>query len=232
MKLIKLFSVGVAAWVLSVLSSHAQLTLNFASTQGATIQFNGTYSSFQFNDSAVPLYVGTQWLIGSENGGTGSATGLFGVVNNSPFSYGPITTILLPGLTYEYADVLGPLGGLSINDGAGNFLTGNIDWIQVATYNYAGAINGQLAVNVTDLNYLGSNPDLLTMVANAPAAMSLTFQFAPGKTLSDLTSGSSPYTTSFSGSLSVVPEPTTMASLLLGLGLLACFLRFTKSQRT
>ncbi len=218
MKLFKLLSVAAAALTFPVVSSNAQLTFNFASTPGATIQFNGTGSSFQFNDSATPLYLGTQWQIGSESGGTGSATGLSGVVNNSPFSYGPITTsVLVPGLDYEYANVTGPLGGLSINDGAGDFLTGNVDWIQVATYNYVGAINGQLIVNVTGLSYAGSNPDLLTLAADTPAAMSLTFQFAPGQTLSSLTSGTGPYMTSFSGSLSAVPEPSTLTMAMLGL---------------
>lgn len=211
------FGLALAALLSSLVNSQAQLTFNFASTPGATIQFNGTSSTFQFNNSATPLYVGTQWQIGSENGGTGSAIGLFGVVNNSPFSYGPITTILLPGLDYEYANVTGPLGGLSINDGAGGFLTGNVDWIQVATYNYVGAINGQLTVNVTGLSYAGSNPDLLTLAANAPAAMSLSFQFAPGQTLSSLSSGTGPYMTSFSGSLSVVPEPSALPMAMLGL---------------
>lgn len=221
----------LAALALSVVSGNAQLTLNFASTPGATIQFNGTNSSFQFNNSATSGYVGTQWQIGSQSGGTGAATGLFGVVNDGPFNYGPITTVLLAGLTYEYADVTGPLGQLNINDGTGDYLTGNVDWVQVATYNYVGAVNAQLTVNVTDLNYAGANPDLLALVAGAPASMSLTFQFAPGETLAQLTSGSGPYKTSFSGSLAVVPEPATWASLLMGLGTLVFFWRFRRSSQ-
>lgn len=229
MNLNKLFTGVAAITALSLVSSQADLTLNYASTQGATIQFNGTGSSFQFNNST--LYSGTQWEIGSESGGTGSAVGLFGVVNNSPFSYGPITTVSLPGLNYQYATVTGPLGGLSISDGSGYFLTGSIDWLQVATYNYAGAINGQLAVNVTGVAYGGTNPDLQTFAANAPASMSLTFQFAPGKTLSQLTSGTGPYTTSFSGSLTVVPEPSALTLALLGLvvgGLIVSYRRQPK----
>lgn len=215
MKLARLFSGVVATVALSLVSSQA-LTLNFSSTQGATIQFNGTGDSFQFNGS--PIYTGTQWQIGSENDGTGSAVGLFGLVDNGPFSYGPVTTVTLPGLDYEYATVgVGETGGLQINDGAGYTLTGNVDWIQVATYNYAGAINGQLAVNVKDLAYGGANADLQALVANAPASMSLTFQFAPGMTLSQLSSGNGPYTTSYSGSLHVVPEPSALTLALVGL---------------
>jgi hypothetical protein len=54
--------------------------------------------------------------------------------------------------------------------------------------------------------------------------MDVTFQFSPGMTLTQLTSGSGPYTSSFSGSMSGVsgvPEPTTIiagALLLLPFG--------------
>ena len=96
MKPIKLLAVALAGSVLSAVTSHATpLTLNFSSTVGSTIQFNGTGSSFQFNSSLIngPFF-GSQWLIGSENGGTGSAVGLLGLVNNNPFHYGAITTVI------------------------------------------------------------------------------------------------------------------------------------------
>jgi hypothetical protein len=216
MKIIKSFAVATAGLALSIVTSHAQLSLDFSSTIGSTIQFNGTNSTFQFNSSTSSLYggifFGTQWSIGNETGGTGSALGLFGLVNNSPFSYGPITT----NINVETANVLGPSGGLSINDGAGNLLTGTIGWIQLQTSSFAGGINPSLTVNVTGLAYAGTNVDLQTLVADGPGSMDLTFQFSPGRTLGDLTSGSGPYQTSYSGSLSVVPEPATLA--LAGLG--------------
>ena len=220
MKPIKSFAVAMAGLALSVVTSHAQLAINFASTPGATIQFNGAASSFQFNSSTLVLpppigafYVGSQWSIGSEVGGTGSALGLLGVVNNSPFIYGPITT---PSPGVQIANVTGPLGALAINDGVGNFLTGNVNWIQLDTYNFVGGINSTLTFNVTGLAYAGTNPDLATLVTDGPAAMSLTFQFSPGKMLNQLTTGSGPYDTSFSGSLSV-PEPGTFALMVCGL---------------
>jgi hypothetical protein len=230
MKPIKSFAVAMAGLAISVVTSYAQLTLNFASTTGSTIQFNGAASSFQFDSSTMSGYTGTQWQIGSENGGTGSALGLFGVFINSPFSYGPISTTVFPGITYETANVTGPLGGLNINDGVGNLLTGNVDWIQVATFNSAGALNAALIVNVAGLAYAGTNPDLLALVAEGPGSMNVSFQFSPSKMLSQLTSGSGPYNTSFSGSISVVPEPMSAGVLLLGLGALACFQRFTQNR--
>ena len=241
MKPIKSFVVAMAGLAISAVTSHAQLTLNYASTPGSTIQFNGAASSFQFNSSTLvfpapigTFYVGSQWSIGSETGGTGSAVGLLGVFTNSPFSYGPITT---PSAGVELATVIGPLGGLNLNDGFGNLLTGNINWIQLETDNSSGSINAALTVNVTGLAYAGINPDLLTLVADGPGSMNVSFQFSPSKMLSQLTSGSGPYNTSFSGSLSVpgnisVPEPMSAGVLLLGLGVLVCFQRFTQNRHS
>lgn len=210
-------------------TSHAQLSLDFASTPGSTIQFNGASSSFQFNASTSTkhggIYVGTQWDISG-----GSAEGLFGVVNNSPFYYGSITTIISGSDIDETAQVCGPQGGMVINDEAGFFLTGNVNWVQVATHDYAGGLNAKLTINVTDLTYAGTNADLMVLVAGGSGAMDLTFQFAPGKMLTDLTTGSGPYVTSYSGSISAVPEPTTLASFLLGLGVLVCSWRLKQSR--
>src|ERR1700690_4290029 len=97
----KVFFVAITGLAIFAVTSQAQLSLNFASTPGSTIQFNGSADSFQFNASTLVLpppigsyYVGTQWSIGSETGGTGSAVGLFGAVNNGPFSYGNIVTVI------------------------------------------------------------------------------------------------------------------------------------------
>ena len=232
----------MAALTLSVVTSHAQLTLNFSSSPGgSTIQFNGAASSFQFNPATTALiipftppvtyYIGSQWTISSVIGGTGSALNLLGVVTNGPFSYGPITTVNAGSHIDETANVTGPLGALIISDNVGNFLTGNVDWIQVATHDFGGAINAGLTVNVTGLAYAGTNPDLVTLVASDPASMDLTFQFSPGKTLSQLTSGVVPYNTSFSGSISVVPEPMSAGVLLLGFGVLVCSWRLSQGRR-
>ena len=53
--------------------------------------------------------------------------GLFGVVTNSPFSYGPISMFTLGGDTLQTANVIGPLGGLNINDSLGNLLADNVN---------------------------------------------------------------------------------------------------------
>jgi len=53
--------------------------------------------------------------------------------------------------------------------------------------------------------------------------MNVSFQFSPSEMLSQLTSGIGPYTTSFSGSISVVPEPTITGCFLSGLVCLGLF---------
>lgn len=208
-------------------SAQGNLTLNFSSTPGSTIQFNGSSSSFSFNPS---INAGTQWQIGSQDGGTGAAIALFGAVNSGPFSYGPITTITSSSGIDESATVTGPAGMLVINDGSGFDLTGNVNWVQVSTHNFAGAINSDLTINITGLSYAGSNADLQTLALGSAVSLGLTFQFAPGLTLSDLSSGTGIYKTSYSGSLAVVPEPTTVGCLLLGLGVLTISRHF-KNKR-
>jgi PEP-CTERM motif len=238
MKLIKSFVAAMAGLAFSAVVSHAQLSLDFSSSPSSTIQFNGTNSTFQFNNSTSlgfgGYFFGSQWFIGNETGGDGSALNLLGLVNNSPFSYGPITTNISGPNIDETANVLGPLGALKISDGVGYYLTGAVDWVQVATHNAAGDIgnaSAALTINVTGLAYAGTNVDLLTMAAEGPGSMDLTFQFSPGKTLGDLTSGIGPYKTSYSGSLSV-PEPASVGLFLSGLGVLACSRRFIRNRRS
>ncbi len=202
------------------LSSSAQLTLNFANNTGGSVQFNGSASSFDFNNGNN----GYQWDVTSEVGGS-SAIGLNASVNNGPFSYGPITTANSGGFQIQYATVTGPLGNLMLNDGVAN-LTGTVNWIQVATFGTGvGVLNASLDVNVSNISYSGSNPDLQYLVSHQPGSMDVSFQFSSPSDLTALSSGNGPYLlTSYSGSLSVVPEPSTLALAGLG-GLFLLYLR-------
>lgn len=200
----------IAGLALLVPPSQAQLTLNFAANTGSSVQFNGAASSFNFNNGNN----GFQWTVTDEVGGS-SSVGLNASVLNGPFLYGPITT----AGNVEYATVLGPLGNLVIHSASGD-LTGTVNWIDVATFGLGGgAINASLDVNVSNIHYAGINPDLLYLVANQPGSMDVSFQFASSRTLTELSTGTGPYLTSYSGSLSVVPEPSALA--LAGLGGLA-----------
>lgn len=215
MKLNKAHAVAVIGLALWGMPGYGQpLTLNFAANTGAGLQFNGASHSFQFiNDGG-----GYQWHITSETGGS-SALNLNGAFNNGPFNYGPIT-ITGSGLTMiQSAMVTGPLGGFMINDGSGHNLSGAVNFIDVETY-AAGSGGGMnaltLAVNLTGVTYSGSNPDLLFLRSGQPATLDLSFQFSPGETLTQLSTGTGPFLTSYSGSLVVVPEPSALA--LAGLG--------------
>jgi hypothetical protein len=201
----------VAGLALMAASSEAQLTLNFASNIGSSVQFNGAASSFNFNNGNN----GWQWDVTSEVGGS-SAIGFNASVNNGPFLYGPITTSGSGGFQVQYATVLGPLGNLVMSDGSVS-LTGTVNWIDVATYGEGeGQLNAALDINVSNIHYSGSNPDLQYLVANQPGSMDVSFQFPTTETLTQLSSGTGPYMTSYNGSISVVPEPSTLA--LTGLG--------------
>jgi PEP-CTERM motif len=190
--------VAVALLLTSQNASALSLVLNFGPTDGSSIQFNGNQNSFQFNPG-------------------GSAVGLNGSVLNGPFNYGPIT-ISGSGISQvQSATVLGPLGSLVINNGPLDNLTGTVNWINIATYFGIGGLNAQVNVNLSNVSYSGSNPDLQTLQANQPGIVDVSFQFAPGETLTQLSTGTGPYTTSFSGSITTaVPEPASIA--LAGVG--------------
>jgi len=212
--------IGLALWV--VRSYGQPLALDFSANTGATLRFNGASDSFQFTTATN----GYQWHITTESGGS-SAIGLNGSFNNGPFVYGPITSTGSGITLVQQAAVTGPLANLVISDGSGN-LSGTVNFINVATFATAGGgVNANLTVNLTGVTYSGSNPDLELLKAEQPGTLDLSFQFSPGETLTQLSTGTGPYSTSFSGSLSVVPEPSTLALTGLG-GLVLVHLRRRK----
>jgi len=202
--------------------SYGQLTLNFAANTGTALQFNGASDSFQFSSGTN----GFQWHITTESGGS-SALGLNGSFNSGPFHYGPITSTG-SGLTLvQKATVTGPLANFIINDGSGN-LSGTVNLLDVETFaTVGGGMDANLTVNLTGVTYSGSNPDLLFLKAHQPGTLDLSFQFSPGMTLTQLSTGTGPFVTSYSGSLMVVPEPSALALAGLG-GLILLHLRRRK----
>lgn len=221
MKKQKLAIIAIAAGLaVSATTSQAALSLSF-SNQGLNtgIQFNGASSSFQL-DPAPGSLGAPQFAITSESGGV-SSIGLVGWINGSPWTIGSITT----SGTVQSATVTG-LGNLFINDGAGNNLTGNLTWMTMQTDQSAGFINSTLDLNITGLAYSGANADLLALANGGDGSLNLTFQFNPGESLTQLTTGSA-QVGSYSGSIaavSSVPEPSTVfagALLLIPFGISA-----------
>jgi hypothetical protein len=208
------FSIALAL-TLTTAMVHAAEVFSYSDVAGASIQFNGSASTFQFDNNPSN---GNQWSITGESGGTGSAMNLLGAFSGGPWTIGPITT----SLGVETANVnTSPSAMLTINDGAGHSATANVVWGQIYTYLGAGGINANLAVNLSNLSYSGANVDLLNFFSAPAGELNLTFQFSPAMTLSQLTAGTGPYTTSFSGSLTPVPEPGALAICSLGFALLA-----------
>jgi hypothetical protein len=231
MRHLKTITLAALALAVSLATSTGALSLNFNGMSGTSLQFNGIGSSFQLNPTAGSPAT-PQFSITSVTGGLGDAVGLVGWVDSGPWAYGPIT---VSGLV-QTANVTGG-GVLHISDGIGGEMTGTVDWIQLLTIYSIGGVNAQLGINIHGLSYSGNNQDLNDLVVNGDGAMNLSFQFNPGKTLTQLTTGTGPYRTSFSGSiapgeLAAVPESSTIiagALLLLPFG--ASTIRFFRKNR-
>ena len=211
----------------------AQASLDISSYPSSKIDFLGggtalTGAQFQITDSGqsdASLGGNAQWWTTS-----GTSPGLFGRFNGGPWSYGAIT---VSGVD-QSANVTTPTGSFAIDDGSIQHLlaTGNINWVQVTTHSYVGGVNAAATVNISGMTYTGLNTDLLALVAGGNGSVTLSFTFNPGKTLTQLTTGTG-YTTTYSGSLSAVPEPTTMiagALLLLPFG--ASTVRILRKRQT
>jgi hypothetical protein len=226
MNISKLGTMTAAILTVSAASTYAQsLTLNYGPLGGSDIVFGGSAQTFNFTQGTVTLAnpLGNQFGITTESGSanTGSALGLQGNIFNGPFSYGTISSSTIGPITTQTANVISPTGTLDIYDGLGGTLSGTVNFIEIATINSGGQLNGDLDFNVTGVTYNGTNPDLAFVKANQPGQLTLSFQFSPGENLEQLSTGPGGAGTSYNGSITVVavPEPTTLA--MSGLGALA-----------
>ena len=218
MKIQKLFfSIGLGL-TLSTAMVSGQIVLNFSNLGGASIQFNGTASTFEFSPSP-----GNQWSVTSETGGS-SALGLQGSFSGGPWTIGSIST---PVAGYQTANInASPSAQLTIYDGAAIPATADVSWVDIYTFGGAGGLNASAVVNLSNLSYAGANADLMSFFSSPAGQLVVTWQFNPAKGLTDLTTGTGPYNTSFSGSLTAVPEPGVLA--IFGLGLALFVRRFFK----
>jgi hypothetical protein len=187
------------ALILSPASATA-LRLDYSNLDGASISFSGATDSFTFNDNAL----GKDFSITGGVGLTGATVGLQGHIGGT-FTLGVITT---SGLL-QTAGVTGP-GIFEIYDGSNTFHA-DLVWVDIYTLGGSGGVNSGLAANLANVSYSGSNTDLLQFLNGG--VTNITFQFQPAKSLTELTAEES-NSTSYSGSLSPVPEPAAM--LLLG----------------
>src|SRR5260221_2621707 len=194
------------------------ITLNFQGLDGTVINF-ATNSTFGFTSTN-----GYQFYSSSVQGGVGSSVGLNGFLSpGGPFLIGPIT--ITGGL--QSAPVTGT-STLHITDNATLDLTGTINWVNIATISVAGVLNLNGQVNLTAITYSGTNSDLVALAAAGAGEDVVTFQFVPPQTLTQLTTTGGQ--TSYSGSITSVPEPGTWVLVAMGTGL-GVFLRGRKQAR-
>jgi hypothetical protein len=195
------------------LASQANLqagpvVFQFSSQPGGLINFSGGGFSF----SPMSAMFGGHDFIGSFQVPS-SPTVYLGDITGS-YNIGPITVngsvqtapVTSSGTTQF---VFMPMGG-------GSPFTADLNWMDIKTDGVLGGLNGMGQINLTNFSYAGSDPNLLMLANEGKGTVTLSFQFASQVTLTQL-AGSGSYSTSYSGSLSTAPEPSTVA--LLGVGL-------------
>lgn len=212
---------------LSCQSIHGQsIVLDFADLGNAAINF--TDGGFTFTSPPGGPFTGpggssVQFEITGVQNGTGSAIGLDGgLTPNGPFLIGTITSTIVPSVgTVESASVSGSATFFITDPGLLN-LTGSIQWVSIATIQAGGFLDLTGSVNLTGITYTGTDPDLIALAAGGKASDTVSFQFAPAETLSALADQTgSGISTSYSGSIGAVPEPSVLSLIAAGVGLLS-----------
>jgi hypothetical protein len=205
--------------------ARAGLSLDFSSDVGANVEFkgSGTGATFVFNNNGT----GHGFDITSSTG-VGDSVGLQGTIGGT-FSYTKASIVTLGPL--QMAPVSTSGGLFTISDGSPHSLTATITGVDLDTAGSGGTVNVDGAINLSNVVYTGTNADLVELRNEANGsggAVSITFQFLPAESLTQLTANHSDKKTSYSGSLITmsVPEPS---SLVLGctaaLGLIGYGLR-------
>jgi hypothetical protein len=205
-----------AALVCAAVSSRANIVLNYVSTQNSEISF--TSSGFSFintvNSSSPTLLI-------TGAGGTpspgGDSVGDLGSITGGPF--------VITSINGAQGTVAGS-GTLTISDGKGHNLTGSVSWSTIGQMGAGNILNLNGIINLSSINYTGSQSDLKTLASSTAGIEAVSFSFAGSMpSLAQLQAGG--IADSFSGqisSASPVPEAATLiagALLLLPLGLSA-----------
>jgi hypothetical protein len=203
-----LFSLVMAA------SANSQsVNLDFSGLGSSMLSFNGSAGTFGFNPDGGSGY---DFEIGSSS--LPSLVGLEGNISGT-FTIGSISTF---GSIQE-ATISGT-GTFSIYDGSSSSLTGNITWATAATNANSNSTIGSLNTfdvsNISNLSYSGSNAALLELAGDATGVATVSFQFTGLDPLSQLANGGTPLSSSYSGSVSAIPEPS-MSAVLMGVAAIA-----------
>jgi len=190
----------------------AQIMLDIANVSGAVIQFVGTGDNVFFVAAPSGPDTGFDFKITTP---TSPLVNFRGNIDGL-FTIGAIT---VSGSLQE-APVSGS-GTFSIWDGATS-LTADLVWLDTLTYRSIGGLNTDSALNLSNFTYTGLNQDLADLrdYGNSNlGSLVVSFQFASSKSLTTLTTDGQENSTSYSGTLNVIPEPSTYAAILCVLSL-------------
>jgi hypothetical protein len=181
-----------------------------ASAPAAYIEFNGGPArSITFPDAGS----GYDFVITLSD--TAGLVGLKGNLSGT-FTVGAITTLGI----LEIAPVTGT-GTFSITDPFGKVLSASLLWNDVfVVAGSQGGLNTGNTPNLTGWTYNGSYAPLVAIKNSIDPSADLSFQFNPSKKLVQLMANGAVNKTTYSGSFSAVPEPSTfvlMAGAALGL---------------
>jgi len=222
------FALSTLAGLLLCSGAQAAITLDFSSVTGAGITFNandpvaGSTGSFAFNHGTNSGQTNSSFSVTLTNGAVGPAAGLLGDITGT-YNIGSINT----SGSVQQASVTNGAGAshqFSITDASSATFAGNVNWIDISTFGAIGGINANGTINLSGVSYSGTNSDLVQLYQDALAnggIVTLSFQFAPAKSLTQLTSGTGTTKTSFSGSVSTAAAPAPPSIVLASLGIVA-----------
>ena len=177
------------------------INCDFANIPGANIRFDGSTDTLTFADTGFGFRI--------NDSATPDLIGLYGTISGT-FKVGAITGDPLISQTAPVTSLGGTLG---IYDGT-HWLTADLDWKDITVANkMVGFTNGLGAVNLSHVSYSGDDTELQALANDSDPTVVLSFLLSPSKkqSLTDLMADGKTTTASYSGSLSAVPEPSSVA---------------------
>lgn len=195
MNIKKLMMVAAMAAFVGFNTNAKAVSFDYASDVGGMIDFLGN-GQFTFTPPLLNFVVTS-----------GSAAGRFGEIDGT-FTIGTIVGNTAP--------VTGT-GTFSIIDGT-HLFTSTLNWVDIGVLGAVGGLNFTANINLTDISYSGSNPDLLALKNNGSGVNTLSFQFPTAYSLEYLSTHR--VENSFSGTVASAGVPDGGATVaLLGLSL-------------